>query len=71
MQKFKWFTGWKSKARKLKGTFYISIEKGVVRALGLQKGEHLYAYRGEDLEGRPVMMVYLDKKDAYGRVEDV
>lgn len=70
MQKFKWFTGWKSKARKLKGTFYISIEKGVARARGLQKGERLYAYRGEDKNGRPVMLVYLDRKDMYGRVED-
>ena len=70
MQKFKWFTSWRSKARKLKGTFYISIEKGVARAMGLQKGERLYAYRGEDDKERPVMMVYLDKKDMYGQVED-
>jgi hypothetical protein len=70
MQKFKWFTSWIAKARKLKGTFYISIEKGVARALGLEKGERLYAYRGEDRDGRPVMLVYLDKKDMYGKVEN-
>ena len=70
MKTFKWFTGWKSKARKLKGTFYISIEKGVARAMGLLKGERLYAYRGEDKGGRPVMLVYLDKKDMYGNIEE-
>ena len=69
MKKFKWFTGWVAKARKLKGTFYISIDKGVTRAVRLEKGDRLYAYRGEDENERPVMIVYLDLKNRFGEVE--
>lgn len=66
---FRWYTGWIAKVRKLKGTFYFSIDKGVARATHLEKGEKLYAYSGYNGD-RPVMLVYLDKKNMVGKVEN-
>ena len=54
--------GWKSLLQKRGGTSRILILKSVVRGLCLERGMPIYSYVGEDSEGRPVMVSYLDGK---------
>jgi len=54
--------GWKSLLQKRGGTSRILILKSVVRGLCLERGMPIYSYVGEDPEGRPVMVSYLDGK---------
>lgn len=52
--------GWKSLLQIRAGTSRILVLKSVVRGLCLQRGQPVYSYIGEDPEGRPVMVSYLD-----------
>jgi hypothetical protein len=54
--------GWKSLLQKRAGTSRILILKSVVRGLCLERGMPIYSYTGEDADGRPVMIAYLDGK---------
>ena len=54
--------GWKSLLQIRGGTSRILVLKSVVRGLGLERGMPIYSYIGEDAEGRPVMVSYLDGK---------
>ena len=54
--------GWKSLLQTRRGTSRILILKSVVRGLCLERGMPIYSYVGEDPEGRPVMVSYLDGK---------
>ena len=52
--------GWKSLLQKRGGTSRILVLKSVVRGLCLERGMPIYSYVGEDRDGRPVMVSYLD-----------
>ena len=52
--------GWRSLLQIRGGTSRILILKTVVRGLCLKRGQPIYSYIGEDDEGRPVMVSYLD-----------
>ena len=54
--------GWKCLLQKRAGTSRILVLKSVVRGLCLERGMPIYSYVGEDSEGRPVMVSYLDGK---------
>ena len=54
--------GWKSLLQQRGGTSRILVLKSVVRGLCLERGMPIYSYVGEDPEGRPVMVSYLDGK---------
>jgi hypothetical protein len=54
--------GWKSLLQQKGGTSKILILKSVVRGLCLERGMPIYSYVGEDQEGRPLMVSYLDGK---------
>ncbi len=54
--------GWKCLLQKRAGTSRILVLKSVVRGLCLERGMPIYSYIGEDSEGRPVMVSYLDGK---------
>jgi len=69
--------GWKSLLQIRGGTSRILILKSVVRGLCLERGQPIYSYVGEDPEGRPVMVSYLDgkpriipKKDSEGESDE-
>lgn len=55
--------GWKSKITQKRATFSISINKLVATGCGLEKGQILYCYLGEDYDKRPIMIAYLDGKE--------
>ena len=55
--------GWKSKITQKRATFSISINKLVATGCGLKRGEELYCYLAEDNKKRPIIVVYLDKKE--------
>lgn len=48
-----------------RATFSISINKLVAVGSGLEKGQVLYCYLAEDEERRPIIIVYLDRKNMY------
>ena len=52
--------GWKSLLQIRGGTSRILVLKTVVRGLCLERGQLIYSYVGEDAQGRPVMVSYLD-----------
>ena len=54
--------GWKSLLQIRGGTSRILVLKTVVRGLCLERGQPIYSYVGEDAQGRPVMVSYLDGK---------
>lgn len=52
--------GWRSLLQNRAGTSRLLILKSVVRGLCLERGMPIYSYIGENSEGRPVMVSYLD-----------
>ena len=56
--------GWKSKIILKRATAYISINKLVVDGCDLKKGEELNCYLAEDINGRKIVLTYLDGKEA-------
>ena len=61
--------GWKSLLQIRAGTSRILVLKTVVRGLCLERGQPIYSYVGEDSEGRPVMVSYLDGKPRVSKAE--
>jgi len=45
------------------------LNKNVVRGLNISKGDVLFSYLGEDASGRPIVITFLDKKDAHNKQE--
>ncbi len=54
--------GWNSKLMQKRATFSISINKLVANGCNLKKGQKLHCYLAE-INGRPVIIVYLDGKN--------
>ena len=52
--------GWKSLLQVRGGTSRLLILKPVVSGLGLKRHMPIFSYIGRDLDGRPVMVSYLD-----------
>jgi hypothetical protein len=61
--KFSTMFGWRSRLQQRKGTYYIALDKKIIRGLALNRGDSLLAYLGEDERERPLIVVFLDKKD--------
>jgi hypothetical protein len=64
--KFSTMFGWRSHLQLRKGTYYIALDKKIVRGLALNRGDLMLAYLGEDEKERPLIVVFLDKKDRNG-----
>ncbi len=55
--------GWTSPVQiNRKGTSRITINKMVATGLGLESGQKLFCYVAQDLQKRPMLVVYLDGK---------
>jgi len=61
--------GWKSRVQLKRVTYYFSLNRNVVRGLNISKGDVLFSYLGEDAEGRPIVITFLDKKDLHKKQE--
>jgi len=65
-----WLDEYEGHIRTRKATFYLSIEKRIVRRFGFKHGDSIYYYRGIDEKRRPLVKIYLDKKDVFGEMEN-
>lgn len=65
-----WLDCYESFIRIRKATFYLSIERRIARRFGFKHGDCIYYYRGIDEKRRPLVKVYLDKKDVFGETEN-
>lgn len=63
-----WAASWKVRPWKKRNTFYVFINRLFARAQHLDNQSPVYVYGGYE-NGRPVMLVYLDKKNMIGKVE--
>lgn len=57
--------GWKSLLQVRSGTTRILVIKSIVRGLGLERGQPIHSYIGEDENGRQIMVSYLDGKPRF------
>lgn len=67
--KFLWVMGEKAKIKKRNGSYYLVMDKKLALGRHLDKGGKLYAYGGYTASGRPVVLMYLDKKNMINKVE--
>jgi len=65
-----WLEDYESFIRTRKATFYISIERRIARRFGFKHGDSIYYYRGIDERRRPLVKIYMDKKDVFGEIEN-
>ncbi|MGC8885344.1 MAG: hypothetical protein ACP5IJ_01925 [Candidatus Nanoarchaeia archaeon] len=65
------FLGWKTKLVKRGHTYYVAVDKRVLRALLLVDSDcfKVYSYFGLDEKQRPVVIVFLDSKNFAGNEE--
>ncbi len=54
--------GWKIKLVRNRSSYFVYIPKQTIMAAGLRQGDELYSYLYEK-DGRPVLVVFLDKLD--------
>jgi hypothetical protein len=65
------FLGWKTKLVKKRCSYYVVIDKRVLRTTLIAPGTHIYSYFGYDDAGRPIMVTFLDAKNLRGEIENL
>jgi len=72
---FIWAASWKTKPTKIRNSFFVVIDRTFARAQHLDNLSPVYAYGGFEVRNgdyenrRPVVLIYLDKKNMVGKVE--
>ena len=55
------------KIRQKKYSFYMPIDKTLVRDFDKRKGDQVYYYKCRTKKGRPVIIAFMDGKNKFGR----
>ena len=63
-----WVMSWRTKPKKVRSSLYLLVDRKFARAQHLDNLEPVYCYGGYE-NGRPVLLVYLDKKNMIGKIE--
>ena len=53
---------WNSKIQCRRGSYYIALDKKIVKGLGLERGDMVKSFLSKDAQKRPVILVEFEKE---------